>query len=41
MKYPNNRRLGRCLVVTEASPDQGYHGLFVVNLLRGDYFNLL
>ena len=23
MKYPNNRRLGRCLVVTEASADQG------------------
>ena len=23
MKYPNNRRLGRCLVFTEASTDQG------------------
>ena len=41
MKYPNNRRLGRYFVVTEKRLDQGLNRLFVVNLLRGDYFNLL
>lgn len=40
MKYPNNRRLGRPLVVTEGGAIRGL-GLFVVNLLRGDYFNLI